>query len=173
MTCLKTVIPAIGALAVMAGMPAAAGAQGHHHSSARFEYHNSYYERGYHAHDFRYYRDACSVRSSGGLGLGLNLGGSALLSANVGGSSWTECDRGQFAFAQYDAFDHRRPVYWENPDSGRRGVIRPDRYYRAYGRECASGHAEVYGRDGDYQSFGFESCRDGSGRWHYEGGSGW
>ncbi|WP_300540519.1 RT0821/Lpp0805 family surface protein [Maricaulis sp.] len=171
MTCFKTIIPALGAFAVLAG--GAAAQHYHHQSSARFEYHSSYYERGYHAHDFRYYRGACRTRSSGGLGLGLSLGGGEILSANIGGHSWTECDRGQFVYAQYDAFDHNRPTYWHNPDTGRRGVIRPDRRYHSHGRECASAHAEVYDRDGDYQSFGFESCRDGSGRWHYEGRTGY
>lgn len=172
MTCLKTIIPALGAVAALAaagGLAGTAQAQGHHQSSARFEYHSSYYERGYDRHDFRYYRDACRTRSSGGVGLGLSLGGSELLGANVGGSTWTECDRGQFAYAQYDAFDHGRPAYWHNPDSGRRGVIKPGRRYHSHGRECASGEAEIYDSHGNYQSFGFESCRDGSGGWYYEG----
>jgi len=170
MTCFKT-IAAFGAVAALTGGSAAL-AQGHHEARAGVEYHNSYYERGYDRRDFRYYRDACRTRSSGGVGLGLSVGGSALLSADIGGSSWTECDRGQFAHAQYDAFDHDRPVYWHNPDSGRRGVIKPDRRYRDRGRECASAEAEVYDRNGDYRSFRFESCRDGDGRWHYENG-GW
>lgn len=162
-----TLKPCLAALAVAACLPVAAEAQSHR--SARFEYHESYYDHGYDRHEFRYYRDACRSRQSGGLGLGLGLGGATVLSANVGGHSWTECDRGQFAYAQSDAFEHRSVRYWHNPETGRRGVVRPDRHYRDRGRNCASGEAEVYDRDGDYQSFRFESCQDGSGHWRYEG----
>ncbi|OLF78276.1 hypothetical protein AWH62_15690 [Maricaulis sp. W15] len=139
--------------------------------SASRDYHASYYEHGYDRHEFRYYREACQPQRRGGLGLGLSLGGAPVLSASVG-SRWTECDRGQFSYAQYEAFDQRRAAYWHNPDSGRRGVVRPERHYRRHGQECASGHAEVYERDGDYQRFDFESCRDGSGHWRFEGRSG-
>ena len=139
--------------------------------STGHEFHHSYYEHGYDRHEFRYRRDACQPRRSGGLGLGVGLGGAPVLTAQVGGH-WTECDRGQFTYAQYEAFDHDRTAYWHNPDSGRRGVVRPERHYRRNGQACASGHAEVYDRDGDYQRFEFESCRDGSGRWQFEGRSG-
>ena len=176
MTLLQTITrAALAAAPVILATPAVA------QSSWSFEYsegqrtdrhyHPRYHENGYREAEFRYYRDACRSEGGGLLGLGVSVGGSPLLAASVG-RSWSECDRSQFSYAHGVAFEHRRDSYWRNPETGRRGVIRPERYYRARGRDCASGHAEVYDRSGDYQSFSFESCREGSGYWRYEGGSG-
>lgn len=162
--------------AAMAGTGQAAFAQdrfsaswserGDHHSQ-RFEYHRNYHDRGYDESRFRYHRRACETRRSSGLGLGLQLGDTAILSANIGGVRMTDCDRRQFAYAHGSAFERGHAAYWRNPETGKRGVIRPGRHYRYRGQDCASGEAEIYDRNGDYQSFSFESCRDGSGQWRY------
>ena len=141
-------------------------AESQNHRSAQFEYHESYYEQGYHNAHFRYHAPACE-RRRGGLGLGVSLGGSSLLSANLG-SGWTECDRGQLSYASSSAYAERRTTYWENPETGRRGVVKPENRYRRGARACFSGEAETYDRNGDHQRFEFESCQDGSGGWSFE-----
>ena len=141
-------------------------AESQNHRSAQFEYHESYYEQGYHNARFRYHAPACERRRSG-LGLGVALGGSPLLSANLG-SGWTECDGRQFSYASSSAYAEHRTTYWENPETGRRGVVKPEERYRRGSRACFSGEAETYDHDGDYQRFEFESCQDGSGGWSFE-----
>lgn len=141
-------------------------AEAQNYSRAHVQYHESYYEQGYHTAQFRYHAPACERRRSG-LGLGVSLGGSPLVSANLG-SGWTQCDQGQFSYASSSAYTAHRTTYWENPRTGRRGVVKPEERYRRGARACFSGEAETYDRDGDYQRFEFESCEDGSGGWSFE-----
>ena len=143
-----------------------AAAQSQSYRSAQFEYHESYYEQGYQNARFRYHAPACEPRR-GGLGIGLSLGGSTLVGAEIG-RGWTQCDRSQFTYASSSAHAEYRPAYWENTRTGRRGVVKPEERYRRGGRTCFSGEAETYDRRGDYQRFAYESCQDGSGGWSFE-----
>jgi surface antigen len=140
------------------------------HHDSRDSFHRQYYQRGYDRQRFAYHPSACERRSSG-IGLGIGLGGIAQIDASLG-QSWTQCDRYQFSYAHEDAWSGGRVSYWQNPQTGRRGAIRPRDHYRARGRDCLSGEAETFDADGDYQRFAFESCRDGSGEWSFERRSG-
>lgn len=136
------------------------------HHDAHRSFHPHYYERGYDRQRFTYYPPACERRTSG-LGLGLSLGGIAQVNASLD-RSWSQCDRDQFGYAYEEAYRGDHVSYWQNPETGRRGTIRPRDRYRSRGRDCLSGEAETFDADGDYQRFGFESCRDGSGQWQFE-----
>tara|TARA_R110002072_G_scaffold54067_4_gene142083 strand:+ start:344 stop:886 length:543 start_codon:yes stop_codon:yes gene_type:complete len=129
-------------------------------------FHPHYYERGYDHQRFAYYSPACE-RQSGGLDLGVGLGGAVQIDASLG-RSWSQCDRDQFGHAYKAAYRGNHVSYWQNPETGRRGTVRPNERYRSRGRDCMSGEAETFDADGDYQRFAFESCRDGSGQWQFE-----
>ena len=136
------------------------------HHDARHSFHPHYYERGYDRQNFAYYPPACEGRA-GELGLGLSVGGVAQIDTSIS-RGWSQCDRDQFGYAYEDAYRRDQVSYWQNPQTGRRGTIRPHDHYRSRGRDCLSGEVETFDSDGDYQRFGFESCRDGSGQWQFE-----
>lgn len=159
----------IAATALIACLPVPlAQAQSGH--DTRFSYHQSYHDRGYDHQAFRYEQRACESRPAGGLGLGALLDAGTVLRVDVRlGGGFTECDNSQYAWASGWSAQSREAAYWQNPNSGARGVVRPDDYRRQGGRTCASFESESWSGDGAYDRGAFEMCQNHRGDWEVSG----
>ncbi|WP_109261736.1 hypothetical protein [Hyphobacterium indicum] len=163
----KFILIAALPVAMFAGVPAEAQS-GH---SSHFSYHHSYHDRGYDHRSFRYNRQACETRTSGGLGLGAVLDAGPLLGVDVQlGGRFNDCDHRQYSWASGWSAESRSTTYWENPNSGARGVVRPRDYYDRGSRTCASFESESWSGYGDYDRGQFEMCRNHRGDWEFSGG---
>ncbi len=144
------------------------GAHAQAGQSTQFSYHHSYYEGGYDRRDYRYHRQACGTRSSGGLGAVLGLGSVLDVSIQLGGR-FSECDERQYAWASGWSAEYRETAYWQNPNTGARGAIYPRNYYRRGSQTCASFESESWSGYGDYDRGAFQMCRNSRGEWEFAG----